>query len=321
MPDDFTLIRNISQKTASRLHEAGILTYEKLAAMTSDEIVSRIGAGSGISAESIAKKDWIGQAAKLAEALQAKGKPGHAEPSTSNLHAVSYVVELFLDDRNTVSRTKMRHVQSEEEEDWSEWNERRLMEYFLRRPELNVPKTQPISKAAKSSQFTVIESDAFVSAAVQEAGNRVASASDTSSGNYAKQKDVPTATGKPRLHTLEIIPEQIGFPCRAFAQNQPFNVRLNLDMADVALDDNAPLNYSLTVQSRSLTNEDDEAVTKGTGVITTSGNVLLELQAAPLSPGVYQFAAALTLSPQATSQTAKQRHPATLFKGGLFEVY
>lgn len=306
MPDDFILIRGINQKTANRLHEAGILTYEKLASMTPEEIIARIGLGAGITAESISKKDWTGQAAKLAEAAHAKKESEETMPPGSNLHAVSYVVELFLDGQDAVTRTKLRHIQSEEEEEWTGWDESKMRRYFLRRPELNLPKPQQPVHVLPSSQ-SVVE------------GTNAAPASNGSPENGASAKE---SLIKPRLHRLEIIPEKIGVPCRAFAQNQPFNVRLNLDMAGLTAESNSSLNYCLTVQARSLTNDGYETVTKGTGVIIPSSNVLLELQAAPLLPGVYQFAAALTLNPQSEISAAQHhRHPTALFKGGLFEVY
>lgn len=317
MPDDFTLIRGISQKTATRLHEAGILTYEKLAAMSPEEIVSRIGLGSGITAETISKKDWIGQAAKLTEAVQAKEEPAEAKSSTSNLHAMNYVVELFLEKSNEVSRTKMRHVQSGEEEEWPGWNELRLKDYFLRRSELNLPKSQQEASASKQVQSAGQQLNAYDT----KSENKAASTTIPGSANGGNQNPPSNGVGKPRLQALEIIPEKIGVPCRAFAQNQPFNVRLNLDMTDVATDNKAAMNYSLTIQARSLTNEGYETVTKGTGLITPSRNALLELQAAPLLPGVYQFAAALTLNSQTANPAAQQRQPTALFKGGLFEVY
>src|SRR5262245_66533779 len=67
--DDLTRIRGISSKTANRLYEAGILTFAKLANMSPDEIVARIGALSGVSVESVTKRNWIGQAGEMAAEL------------------------------------------------------------------------------------------------------------------------------------------------------------------------------------------------------------------------------------------------------------
>src|SRR5262245_12169430 len=97
MADDFNRIRGINPKIAIRLNEAGILTYEKLAAMTPDEVVARIGPASGI-AERIARHDWIGQAAKLAEISKKQIRGAGEIDGGTGLHAMNYMIEFFLDE-------------------------------------------------------------------------------------------------------------------------------------------------------------------------------------------------------------------------------
>src|SRR5262245_25221915 len=149
MADDFTRIRGVSPKIATRLNEAGILTYEKLAAMTPQEVVTRIGPASGI-AERIARHDWIGQAAKLAAQSDLKTQ-GSGEPNRgSDLHAMNYMIELFLDESNYVCRTRIHHVQSDVEEAWENWDEAKLVAFFERRPELSL--TKPIEAGQKTEK-------------------------------------------------------------------------------------------------------------------------------------------------------------------------
>lgn len=66
------------------------------------------------------------------------------------LHSVNYVVELFTDEDNQVRRTKVHHVQSQEEETWDGWDGGRLLEFFENREELAVsPAPDEIEEAAQ----------------------------------------------------------------------------------------------------------------------------------------------------------------------------
>src|SRR5262249_28615379 len=139
--DDFTRIRGISQKTAHRLYESGVLTYAKLATLSPSDIIARLGAGSGVSAETIAEKDWAGQAAALAAGPDAIAG-AREKSSESGPHVVSYVLQLLLDEHNCIRQTTIHHTQSGEEEVWEEWNEKQLLSFFARRPELSLPQVE-----------------------------------------------------------------------------------------------------------------------------------------------------------------------------------
>jgi hypothetical protein len=139
--DDLTRIRGLSSKAAQRLGEAGIRTYAGLASLSPDKIVARLGADSGVTVEHIVKRDWIGQATRLA-----------AKPTEERgLRATSYIVELFLDATNRVKGTKVHHVQSLDEEAWEDWDEARLLAFFTRRPELRLA---PAAEAPVADEAT-----------------------------------------------------------------------------------------------------------------------------------------------------------------------
>lgn len=64
------------------------------------------------------------------------------------LHSVNYVVELFLDEQDHVQRTKVHHVQSQEEETWDGWDGNRLLEFFEGREELAVSPEAEVTAAS-----------------------------------------------------------------------------------------------------------------------------------------------------------------------------
>src|SRR5215813_9685320 len=296
MTDDFTRIRGVSPKIAIRLHEAGILTYEKLAAMTPDEVVARIGPASGI-AERIARHDWIGQAAKLADKSNKILQDSGETEGVSGLHAMNYMIELFLDEANCVSRTRIHHIQSDEEESWENWDEASLVGFFKRRSELSLAK--PIHSGRATEPFHTARSagikpkPAFAST----------SARASTLARETKEGETPGSIGKPRLQKLEIIPAQVSSPCRSFDHKQAFDVRLYLDLAEMKLRGQRSFDYTVTILTKSLGDERRQAFIKDQGTITSLDNTTLNLKWPALPPGIYRIAAALTLSPRAADAT------------------
>ncbi len=319
MPDVFTSIHGISPLTASSLQEAGILSYEKLAAMTPEEVVERIGTSSGISAEIIAKEDWIGQAAKLAEKSQSTISDPEKKDSEASLHATNYMVEVFLDGSNKVHRTRVYHVQSDEGEAWDYWDEGRLLTFFKRRPELRLAKLLQAAKnapPAKSKQTEEIKTAKIN--AKSSAATSPSSAITVATGS--KVDAVKRAIGMPRLEKLEIIPEGFRSQCRSFDHRQTFNVRLFLDLVDMKHSGQEPFNYTVAVMAKRIGGDPQQYFIKDQGTITSHNNATLNLKWSSLPQGTYRITAALTLSPRYTDAEQQPDLTASL-EGGLFEVH
>jgi len=119
--DDFQRIQGIGAGIDRRLHDAGILTYQDLAASTPERIAASLGGVAGLSSARIASRDWAGQASRLA------GPAAPALPSEPDQHYASFHIELLLDVDDTVRRTKVRHHQSATDETWAGWDEDRLL--------------------------------------------------------------------------------------------------------------------------------------------------------------------------------------------------
>ncbi len=60
----------------------------------------------------------------------------------SGLDNVGFVVDLFLDQSGRVRLTQALHVKSNEGEAWESWDERRLIDFFVQRAGLSLPKVQ-----------------------------------------------------------------------------------------------------------------------------------------------------------------------------------
>ena len=54
-----------------------------------------------------------------------------------------FLVNLFLNERNQVRLTHIMHVDSNEEDRWDGWDEKKLIDFFVRRVELQLPAIEP----------------------------------------------------------------------------------------------------------------------------------------------------------------------------------
>ena len=119
--DDFQQIQGIGAAIDRRLHDAGILTYQDLAALTPEQIAASLAGMAGLSPARIASQDWAGQAGRLA------GPAAPPLPSEPDQHYASFHVEFLLDVDDSVRRTKVHHHQSGIDEAWAGWDEDRLL--------------------------------------------------------------------------------------------------------------------------------------------------------------------------------------------------
>jgi len=281
--DDLACIRGISPKIATRLYEAGILTFEKLAAMTPSEIVARIGAASGITAELIAKRDWIGQATEFAAKAATTESAIEAPGGESGQHSVSYVVQFTLNEYNQVQSTKAHHIQSGDEQSWDNWDETKLVGFFAQRPELNLSKEKPAAASSRTPPASTAQTDQPAQAAIEATST-------------ASSEPVLIPTIAPCLRKLEMIQEATQLPSWILSHNQPFRARLNLDLTGVAGMPQAEINYSAIVRARGIGNNQVHIIGEAQGTLKPATNVTLDVKGNSLPPGFYHIFAAVTLA-------------------------
>jgi predicted flap endonuclease-1-like 5' DNA nuclease len=126
--DDLKQIHGIGPTAERRLSEAGIRTLAQLALASPEAIAAR---AAGLSAQRIAKENWIGQARQLSHRKSKPApamRPGHSPPA-DHQHYATFTVELLLDKANRVRRTRCAHVQSGDQETWPAWEAARLVTF------------------------------------------------------------------------------------------------------------------------------------------------------------------------------------------------
>jgi predicted flap endonuclease-1-like 5' DNA nuclease len=315
--DNFKRIRGIGRAIESRLHEAGILTFDKLASLSPDSIVELIGDLAEVTVERVTEQDWIGQARELTLRREAE-KPDEEETAAREKHLVegegltSFVVELLLDEDRQVKRTKVMQVATGHEEAWTGWQESRLLEFFVKHAALG-------RLSAGSALTTKVKSQAAaeaiaVPAAAAEARVVAAAASSLSPAATA------VVMAQPRLRKLEIIPMSTNYPSHILRDGQPFDVRLTLDLSEMRLLKEASLNYTATVYAKSPGGQTQQLVGEASGTITAVEGGTIEVKSEGLPQGIYRLQAVVNLS----LSTAKSEPTAsflTCLEGDLLQVY
>ena len=144
--DDLQKITGIGPSLARRLGEAGVNSYRELASLTPEQITELLADAVGISPERVASQDWAGQARRLAGSAPGDAK-GHQRYAT-------FHVELLIDTDDKIRRTKVRHFQTDTEDNWPGWDGRQLITLIRgkagldpgppRAPEAKPPPASPI---------------------------------------------------------------------------------------------------------------------------------------------------------------------------------
>ncbi len=292
--DDFTRIRGISPKIANRLYEVGILTYTKLGAMSPDEIVARIGSLSGVSAESIAKKDWIGQSRRLASPTE---QAPEISVVTAAPHRADFAVKLQLNADNTVNQTHVMHMQSGGEEIWDGWIDEHLITFIAQRANLSLSGAEEKAAAIVETATPVVSKETPEEATPDGAAGLI---------------------GQARIQELVTVPAHGSQPSRALSSGQPFDVRLLLDLSEVRSPEDTPLNYIATIYAKRLDAQGIQKVGEAQGTAQSTQKVTLKFDGAELPHGVYRLQATVTLT-----QQAKPNEPLAspqYLDGGLLQV-
>lgn len=122
--DDLTAIGGIGPTRASVLRDAGIRTYQDLAALSVDKIDAILRAGEQfVSRDDI--EGWISEAQELAEG-------GPSDTVGSKWHvAASFVVEFQTREEDGERRTKIHHVEQDVDERWPDFEHQQLCQWMM----------------------------------------------------------------------------------------------------------------------------------------------------------------------------------------------
>lgn len=291
--DDFKVIRGIGPTIERKLHDAGISTYAQLATMSPAKLASLFPDMKLLSEDRIIQQDWVGQARVLADKYPAETIVEREAPQQNGQHYAVFTVELLLDEMNAVRRTRVMHVQSQQENTWAGWDDRRLIRYFIGKAELPPAPLQ----AAPSGSEVVVET-VQTQGSLGEAG----------------------LSGHLRLKRLEVRPSGADRQTITMAQDQPIDLHLTLDLSQVGLALSSPINYAVTVYTKSLSNGLLRSIGEAQGPVEKSDEINVIIKGALLPAGAHRLEAIAMVSPLSDDARTRPSHMAML-EGQIIKVY
>jgi predicted flap endonuclease-1-like 5' DNA nuclease len=270
--DNLQRIAGIGKGVERRLRRAGVRTFGDLAARSPEELAAILDGVPRMSAERIAQQDWIGQARDQAAAASRSGDEV-ADDDGNRQHYQNFTVEL-LTDHGDVRRTRVWHVQSGDQRQWTGLATDELIEFVTTRA--------GIAPAAPGPQ-AVAGPTAATPTPSAEARHRPADAARPSSGGLRVRE----------LAVVAPVPALVGTVPAA----TPFQIRLGVDLESAALASAAgdqPFQLSAIVQARRI---GGATVQLGSAAseVAGPGRTVIELDSQGLPEGVYRLDAAVRL--------------------------
>jgi hypothetical protein len=354
--DNFQLVRGIGPGIEQRLHNAGILTFAELAALTPNDIAALLTNIAGLSAERVVKLAWIEQAQALASEHAANNRHSLAETAVSirqvassdhyqdldaaaqRQHLETFTVELLLDEENQVRRTSLVHIQAWKKESWAGWDESRVVRFLIEQAglpgvtkQVSAPdqnELSPVVATLSKPQESVVEAEPEpLVAAVVEAEPLVAAVAEAGSDPSDTTAQISTPVlmevrplGELRLSKLETLPAGANESTSFISSAQPFEVRLTLDMLHAAESHPQQFDYRASVYAKSLSSRNRYLVGEVHGALTLGATGTVRLPGATLAPGIYRLEAAVTLSTMPMQPGLKTNFSAML-EGGILRIH
>lgn len=203
-----------------------------------------------------------------------------AVPSIQRFRPATFSVEILLDENNDVYSTHVQHLQNMREETWNGWQQAQFINFLIENAGLSIPLNEVDSPNSEESVESVYLEEPVEEPAIVNS-NEPLSPLASESG----------LTGRLQLRELEIIGVTSGTTHKILAVNEPFNVRLTLDLTGLQMPGDTLLNYKASLYSKSRGNP-GLLVGEAQGAIILADTVTIEVKGNTLQEeGFYRLAA------------------------------
>ena len=284
--DDFQQIHGIGAAIGRRLHDAGILTYGDLAALTPEQIAASLVGVAGLSSARVASQDWVGQAGQLA------GPATSPLPSEPDQRYASFHIELLLDVDGSVRRTKLRHHQSGTDEAWAGWDEDRLLA-LLRS---HIPFMASLRPAEPADQLSPVTPAAGQAALTAPSGDQPDAAAR--SGDRQETASMPVSLRSSSLRVERLGLTHGGERSHTWVPGEPTAVGFILRVDRTSAVQADTLDFTADIAASS-TLGDNQRWPLGTvqGAVRVGEHLCIELTGQPLPRGLYRPEATVLIYP------------------------
>jgi hypothetical protein len=220
--------------------------------------------------------------------------------SKEKLHPATFTVELLLDENNYVHSARAIHIESQREHSWTGWPNIELVDFLSESVELNIPSDEPaLANAEEPEQVPALITD-----------------SEPPTSVAAK----PALAGTLHLRDIKILAAGSSEPRRLLPHDQPFDVRLTLDLSEITAPGDTPLDYKASIYRKSRSDPSGQIVVESDGTIKPADNVTIDVVGNLLPEGSYRLAAKVILALPGTKPTSKPDIMAVI-DGNRIRVY
>jgi len=302
--DDFSLIRGIGPRYAVRLHDAGIHTFTQLASLSPSKLAGKV---SGLSVKQITHQDWIGQARKIA---RKESHPKQYKKTTASLtsrqHYENFTIEFLLDDKKTIHRTRIVHIQSGDADTWAGWEVDQLIDFLARHASMRIranklEKKENVEIPEQNPGNTLNVSSTPILTGKTEPLSPMSDVPRMSKPNpeitYPISQSMANTnfTGTLRLKDFQVFPIGFNTPLHSLHQDQPYRVRLTLDLTNIVIPSDSQLRYKATINFKQLGGT-SYSVAEESNTINLPDCMTLDIVCSSLLPGAYRPDALVVLS-------------------------
>jgi hypothetical protein len=232
--------------------------------------------------------------------LEEPQKDTETMASKEKFHPAKFTVELLLDENNYVHSARVVHVESQREHSWTCWPNTELLDFLSASVELNISSDEPtLANAEEPEQVPALITD-----------------SEPPTSVAAK----PALAGTLHLRDMKILTAESLEPRRFLPHDQPFDVRLTLDLSELTVPGNTPLDYKASIYRKSRSDPSGQIVVETDGTIKPTDNVTIDVEGNLLAVGSYRLAATVILALPGTKPTPKLDCVAVI-DGGRIRVY
>ena len=321
--DDFRLIKGIGPALAGRLYDAGVCTYKQLAFLSPAKLAEMV---TGLSANQISRQDWSGQAHKLATKKRQPKPPPKDRPKRSiSQHYENFTIEFLVDEKHAVRRTRVAHIQSGDADTWAGWEARQLVDFLARHTGVRVAVERPEEHADQSDLNRDVQNRSRESQTAEPEIRTLPTPYTAATSHLVPVKEIaPPALQFPVaapqagilcIRKLEVLTPSSDHPVNFLRQDQPYLVRLALDLTGVNDPGDLPLIYKASVFARQL-----GGTRHSLGEVFSTPNfsksVNLDIHGIGLPPGTYRLEAFAEIRYDEATPG-----PTDSLKGGLLQVH
>jgi hypothetical protein len=256
--DNFQSIRHINSIIESRLHQAGILSFEAIASLTPEQIYKKVGRFVGFSIKQILDQNWIGQAAQFAASK---------EPNAST-ESEGFILNLFLNAQKIIHSTQILHVNSDEGEKWNGWDSKRVEEFIISHSGIALPKNKSKKRKPAINKKQVAKPEPALLSQVP-----LKSFESSQTEKVIEDLPQPQRVPNPGIRKIELLAN--GMTGKLLHNAEPFEVHISLNSNEILQQVTSTKDYTATlflkkmdsslrtnlgIQSGELTSENDEMV-------------------------------------------------------------